>query len=163
MKEFTIDLHDGRGNQVYVLKIDQLAALAEKGELFASHRQQYADKCLELIAERNTWKCFHCGFETMDRKVAEAHFGDGEGEESLCIFWSTLPDHEKVQAYQEMSVELNNARDELADTKQRIAALTAERDRLREALEVLIAFIPDGWSMPLGYTQVVAQAQAALK
>ena len=26
MKEFTIDLHDGRGNQVYVLKIDQLAA-----------------------------------------------------------------------------------------------------------------------------------------
>jgi len=27
MKEFTIDLHDGRGNQVYVLKIDQLAAL----------------------------------------------------------------------------------------------------------------------------------------
>ena len=27
MREFTIDLHDGRGNQVYVLKIDQLAAL----------------------------------------------------------------------------------------------------------------------------------------
>ena len=44
-----------------------------------------------------------------------------------------------------------------------ITTLTAERDRLREALEVLIAFIPDGWSMPLGYTQVVAQAQAALK
>ncbi len=67
--------------------------------------------------------------------------------------------------------------------KEQIAALTAERDLWREAhhacdkdnselltenavlieaVEMLIKFIPDGWSMPLGYTQVVAQAREAL-
>ena len=102
MKEFTIDLHDGRGNQVYVLKIDQLAALEA------------------VVKERNLeWESI------LGQNIRHATVND--------------------------------------ELKERIAALTAERDRLREALEVLIAFIPDGWSMPLGYTQVVAQAQAALK
>ena len=35
-------------------------------------------------------------------------------------------------------------------------------DELVAALKMLIGFIPDGWSMPLGYSQVVAQAEAAL-
>ncbi len=67
--------------------------------------------------------------------------------------------------------------------KEEIATLTKERDLwkeahhacdkdnselrtenavLIEAVEMLIKFIPDGWSMPLGYTQVVAQAREAL-
>ncbi len=46
--------------------------------------------------------------------------------------------------------------------KEQIAALTKERDKLRDITEMLINFIPDGWSMPLGYTQVVAQAREAL-
>lgn len=47
---------------------------------------------------------------------------------------------------------------ELSDAK----AIEEERDRLREAVELLIGFIPEGWEMPLGWTQVVAQAKAAL-
>lgn len=35
-------------------------------------------------------------------------------------------------------------------------------DELVAALKMLIRFIPDGWPMPLGYSQVVAQAETAL-
>ena len=72
MKEFTIDLHDGRGNQVYVLKIDQLAALEA------------------VVKERN-------------------------------LEWESIRGQNMRYA---------TVNDEL---KERIAALTAERDRLREA------------------------------
>jgi hypothetical protein len=72
MKEFTIDLHDGRGNQVYVLKIDQLAALEA------------------VVKERN-------------------------------LEWESI---------RGQNIRHATVNDEL---KERIAALTAERDRLREA------------------------------
>lgn len=42
------------------------------------------------------------------------------------------------------------------------ARLIAAAPELLEALKMLIGFIPDGWEMPLGYSQVVAQAEAAL-
>jgi hypothetical protein len=35
-------------------------------------------------------------------------------------------------------------------------------DELVAALKMLIRFIPDGWPMPLGYSQVVAQAETAI-
>lgn len=35
-------------------------------------------------------------------------------------------------------------------------------DELVAALKMLIRFIPDGWPMPLGYSQVVAQVETAL-
>lgn len=35
-------------------------------------------------------------------------------------------------------------------------------DELVEACKMLIHFVPDGWEMPLGWVQVVAQAQQAI-
>lgn len=46
---------------------------------------------------------------------------------------------------------------------QTIAALTSEVERLREALGLLINFIPEGWPMPFGWNQVVAQARKAME
>jgi len=39
--------------------------------------------------------------------------------------------------------------------------LEDENRRLREALDLVISFIPDGWSMPLGYSRLVAQIKEA--
>ena len=41
--------------------------------------------------------------------------------------------------------------------------LEEENKRLREALDLVISFIPDGWEMPLGFNQVAQQAREALK
>ena len=43
------------------------------------------------------------------------------------------------------------------------AALSEENRRLREALGLLINFIPEGWPMPFGWNQVVAQARKAME
>ena len=50
-----------------------------------------------------------------------------------------------------------------ADFQEQIAALKAENKRMREALGLLINFIPDGWEVSLGYALVVAQAREALR
>ncbi len=42
-------------------------------------------------------------------------------------------------------------------------SLRAKVEKLDDALRLLIGFLPDGWEMPLGWNQVVAQAQEALK
>jgi hypothetical protein len=65
----------------------------------------------------------------------------------------------KGNAHFEMQV-----RDATIDRLQK--EITALRERLRvvgECIEMLIAFIPEGWSMPLGYSQVVAQAKQTIK
>jgi hypothetical protein len=43
-----------------------------------------------------------------------------------------------------------------------LAAAQGDNGKLREVIETMILFIPDGWQMPLGWNQVVAQAQEAL-
>lgn len=50
-------------------------------------------------------------------------------------------------------------RDLIQQQSRLIADLTAERERLRKALDLLIDFIPEGWEVPLGYSQVVAKAR----
>ena len=82
MKEFTIDLHDGRGNQVYVLKIDQLAALEakvkEKDELI-DHLENTILNPGEDINERGTatvlnqdywFICSHREKKVMNERIA---------------------------------------------------------------------------------------------
>jgi hypothetical protein len=49
--------------------------------------------------------------------------------------------------------------EKLADEIERLKVKLAEA---REAINLLIGFIPEGWAMPLGWTQVVAQAKATL-
>ena len=48
------------------------------------------------------------------------------------------------------------------DPRKLIAKLEAENQRLREALDLVISFIPDGWGMPLGFNQVAQQAREAM-
>jgi len=45
----------------------------------------------------------------------------------------------------------------------RVRELEAANRWLREALDLVISFIPDGWGMPLGFNQVAQQAREALK
>ena len=65
-----------------------------------------------------------------------------------------LKDHDACVIYQD---------EEYTKLEVKYYALTAERDKLREALSLMIGFIPDKWDVPLGYNQVVAQAQEALR
>jgi hypothetical protein len=37
-----------------------------------------------------------------------------------------------------------------------------EIDRLREGINLLVDYIPDGWEMPLGYNQIVNQVKKLL-
>ena len=100
MREFTIDLHDGRGNQVYVLKIDQLAALEavvkEKGLTYCqTHRT------LGIPLPEGVLTC--CKITALEKRV-----------EILELEKGILQEQKEIM-------------------KEQIAALTAERDRLREA------------------------------
>jgi len=52
---------------------------------------------------------------------------------------------------------------EIAELKKRVGKLEAENKRLRDALDLVISFIPDGWGMPLGFNQVAQQAREALR
>lgn len=47
-------------------------------------------------------------------------------------------------------------------TSEANAYLISAAPELLEACKMLIGFIPDGWEMPLGWNQVVAQAHAAI-
>jgi hypothetical protein len=50
----------------------------------------------------------------------------------------------------------------IKETEAALAAAQGDNGKLREAIETMILFIPDGWQMPLGWNQVVAQAQEAI-
>ena len=52
---------------------------------------------------------------------------------------------------------------EIAELNARVKELEAENKRLREALDLVISFIPDGWGMPLGFNQVAQQAREAMR
>ena len=45
----------------------------------------------------------------------------------------------------------------------RIVELTVELEKLKKLPDMLIGFIPEGWGMPLGWGQLVAQVKQALK
>lgn len=53
--------------------------------------------------------------------------------------------------------------DRLNYLNEKCPQLEAERDRLREAINLILSFIPEGWEMPLGFNQAVFQVKQALK
>lgn len=101
--------------------IQTQAALEEKDK-------QIATLTVELVKEKALFKCYHCGFIATNKAEAEAHFGDGEGLLSLCKEWTLMDDAERADAYQEITMQFNQARDEED-------RLTAEIERLRIKLD----------------------------
>ena len=61
-----------------------------------------------------------------------------------------------------LETDLRAAYDKVSELLGDRTVLTAENKQLQEAVNLLINFVPNGWEMPLGYTQVVAQAQESL-
>lgn len=58
-----------------------------------------------------TWRCFHCGFATSDRAEAEFHFGEEEGQFSVCLKWSAMKDDERFVAYKDAECALERERE----------------------------------------------------
>jgi len=81
-----------------------------------------------ILAQREdavtqTWRCFHCEFQTTDRAEAAAHFGDREESEPLCLTWTRLNSDERAQEYQSLTRELEGEREETARLRSRIEGL----------------------------------------
>ena len=77
----------------------------------------------QLAAEKQTWRCFHCGFETIDRKEALGHFGEFGEEYPLCIHWSDLDADGKASEFQSINAELECAREENLKLRQQVEQL----------------------------------------
>lgn len=90
-------------------KDGQLDSLLAESIILARQKDELKEQIATLKA---TYRCFNCGFETTDKAEARAHFGDGEGEEAVCIHWYGMEDMEQATAYQEVLGELNQERDE---------------------------------------------------
>lgn len=60
------------------------------------------------------WRCFQCDFATTDRAQAAAHFGDRDDPEEckpLCKWWTMMSKDEKLEQFQDLIMQLNEARE----------------------------------------------------
>lgn len=83
-------------------------------------------ECLALWAstrEESFWRCFHCGFETIHRAEAAAHFGDDDDGQPICLDWMKLNADERIAAYQGVIKELDAERDENTRLRERAESL----------------------------------------
>jgi len=91
------------------------------------HQQQRISELeAQLAAEKETWRCFHCGFETANRAEAEAHFGDRDDAEEfkpLCRWWASMSPKERGETLQDTIEQLNSERDENAVLRSKIDGL----------------------------------------
>ena len=156
MKEFTIDLHDGRGNQVYVLKIDQLAALEavvkERNLEWESIRGQNIrhatvnDELKERIA------ALTADAPTINKKLLKEfmmmiiHCDEEVNKDGLCncawqigqVLQKLERKNKRLEAIVEiLELEKGILQEQKEIMKEQIAALEAERDRLREEKDAL--------------------------
>lgn len=63
---------------------------------------------------QNYWRCFHCDFDTWNRKEAAAHFGDRDDPDEskpLCKWWDRMSEDERVGQMQDLIQQLNDERD----------------------------------------------------
>jgi hypothetical protein len=74
----------------------------------------------------STWRCFHCGFETTDEKLAAAHFGardDAEEFKPLCKWWASMSPEERGEALQDVILQLNQERADNESLTQQISSV----------------------------------------
>jgi len=117
--------------------------------------------------ERDQWRDL-CARQGMQLKNVERENGELKAEkiriekvmqlgcqdsESVCPYWQTVKDWEKECESLELKI---------TNLQAALAAAQGDNGKLREVIETMILFIPDGWQMPLGWNQVVAQAREAL-
>jgi hypothetical protein len=88
---------------------------------------------------------------------------DNEQERANYNYQNLCKAEKEIQILTAQPAELRQHHDEeLTMAYDQISEMNIELAEARKAIELLIEFIPDGWSMPLGYMQVVAQAKEAL-
>ena len=85
--------------------------------------QRIAQLEAEVAAEKRVWRCFHCGFETSDRKEASGHFGEFGEEYPLCIHWADLDADGKASEFQSINAELEGEHEENLKLRQQVEQL----------------------------------------
>lgn len=65
-------------------------------------------------AVSESWRCFHCGFETVDYREARSHFGDRDEESPLCLTWRDLDADGRASEYGSVLEQLVQEREENA-------------------------------------------------
>lgn len=91
--------------------------------LLQQRSQRIAELEAQLVAEKQTWRCFHCGFETSDKTEASGHFGEFGEEYPLCIHWSDLDADGKASEFQSINAELEGEREENLKLRQQVEQL----------------------------------------
>ena len=94
--------------------------------LIGSHilaNQRIAELEAQLSSEQQTWRCFHCGFDTSDKTEASGHFGEFGEEYPLCIHWSDLDADSKASEFQRINAELEGEREENLKLRQQVEQL----------------------------------------
>lgn len=120
--------------EVERLKRDHLARALANEEIIRLRRER--DEALKV------WRCFHCGFETADPAVAQAHFGERDDASEFtptCTWWASMSAEEKVQEFQDTLQQLNAERDESGMLQSKIDGL---EHRLLEFEQVVDARFP---------------------
>jgi hypothetical protein len=106
------------------------------------------------------YRLFGPKFDGSSRLIKSVILSERDKEE---IVRFVKPDAEAVERERDSADErarmLNFQKEKLEAA---LAAAQGEVERMREVIEIMIQFIPDGWQMPLGWNQVVAQAQEAI-
>jgi len=67
---------------------------------------------------RAEWRCYHCGFCTNQEDEAQAHFGDDQNGEPLCVFWYRQSPEERLKEFQSVVRELDGEREEVRTLRQ---------------------------------------------
>jgi hypothetical protein len=134
-----------------------LASDVEK--LMADHAQEMQEKDDETI------KVYHSDCHG----VLHDHNGRiGTSDESGVVYAVRILNrqHEQIASLTAQLAAQGEYIDSLTTAKIEAEDMWAKLERqlaeARKEIELLIDFIPDGWSMPLGYAQVVVQAKEAL-
>lgn len=112
---------------------------AAKDTTISEQEQRIKELERERDAAIESWRCFHCGFETTDRKEAAGHFGDCDEVQPLCLIWAELSDHERLAECQNVSGHLAEEREGNSKLRTQIEGL---EHRVEGQLSEIHSFVP---------------------
>lgn len=109
--------------------------------------EQLALKDAEIERLKESWRCFHCGFETANSKEAAAHFGDRDDAEEfkpLCRWWQNMTPEERGEALQDSIQQLNDEQEDSVRLRAQLSEAQRKLGEVREALGKITAPLV-GW------------------